>query len=238
MSKIQNDERHHAEYWKSGTKIEDIKGKVLNRSGDFPFERHTAAIRVRVPRKAGRGIWRLNPARVYKGNRIMKNSIINRVSTALAKVFPFVFAWNTFGQVIGFDSYKEGYGICRTMGQDHDETMAYGQNMMRYGFHEKGFPGGFSAYPGVDSHLNNETIKKMNDEQGAFIKATEDIRQTIYEKEVYLKATLAKKDPDIAVALGFQDNISEARRNFDQKMIEHLIRMKKIDLEPEINQGR
>jgi hypothetical protein len=46
-----------------------------------------------------------------------------------------------------------------------------------------------------------------------------------------LKAELAKKDPDTATALGFQKNISDARVKFEQKMIEHLIRMKKINME-------
>jgi hypothetical protein len=41
-----------------------------------------------------------------------------------------------------------------------------------------------------------ETIKKLNAEQEVFIKATEGLRQTIYEKELYLKAELVKKDPD------------------------------------------
>lgn len=75
--------------------------------------------------------------------------------------------------------------------------------------------------------------KRPNDEQEAFIKATQDLRQTICEKELYLKAELVKKDPDTAIALSFQKNISEAKGKFDQKMIEHLIRMKKINLEAE-----
>jgi hypothetical protein len=81
--------------------------------------------------------------------------------------------------------------------------------------------------------LSDDTIKKLNAEQEAFIKATENFRQTIYEKELYLKAELAKKDPDTATALTFQRNISEARGKFDQQMIQHLIRMKKINLEAE-----
>ena len=46
-----------------------------------------------------------------------------------------------------------------------------------------------------------------------------------------MKAELAKKDPDTDIALSFQKDISEARGKFEQKMIEHLIRMKKINLE-------
>ena len=62
---------------------------------------------------------------------------------------------------------------------------------------------------------------------------TEDLRQIIYEKELYLKVELAKKDPDTAIALSFQKDISEARGKFEKKMIEHLIRMKKINFEAE-----
>jgi len=40
-----------------------------------------------------------------------------------------------------------------------------------------------------------------------------------------LKAELVKKDPDTAIALSFQNNISEDRGKFEQKMIEHLIRI-------------
>ena len=71
--------------------------------------------------------------------------------------------------------------------------------------------------------------KKLNTEQEDFIKATEDLRQTIYEKELYLKAELVKKAPDTAVALSLQKNISETRGQFEQQMIEHIIRMKKIN---------
>lgn len=163
----------------------------------------------------------------------MRNNIINRVSIILAMVLPFMLASNVFGQDMGSGSYKEGYGSYGTMGQDPDDILKYGQEMMRYGFHERGMPGGSNKYPGYNRYLNDETIRKLNAEQEAFIKATEDLRQTIYEKELYLKAELVKKDPDTAIALSLQNNISEAKGKFEQKMIEHLIRMKKINLEAE-----
>ena len=87
--------------------------------------------------------------------------------------------------------------------------------------------------PGYDGHLSNATIKKLNAEQESFIRSTEALRQTIYEKELYLKAELVKKQPDIVTALGFQKEISEARGKFEQKMVEHLIQMKTINLEVE-----
>jgi hypothetical protein len=104
---------------------------------------------------------------------------------------------------------------------------------MRYGFRENGMPGGSNKYPGYDRYLSNATIKKLNAEQVSFIRATEALRQTIYEKELYLKAELVKKQPDIGTALSFQKEISEARGQFEQKMVEHLIKMKMINLEAE-----
>ena len=140
---------------------------------------------------------------------------------------------NAFSQDMGAGRYTKGYGTYETMGQDPDEILEYGHTMMRYGFHENGMSGGSNQYPGYSRHLKNETVKKLNDEQAAFIEATQDLRQTIYEKELYLKAELVKKEPDIAIALSFQKDISEARGKFEQKMIEHLIRMKTINLEAE-----
>lgn len=38
--------------------------------------------------------------------------------------------------------------------------------------------------------------KELNTEQESFIKAAENLRQAIYEEELYLKAGLVKKAPD------------------------------------------
>ena len=141
---------------------------------------------------------------------------------------------NALGQdMIRYGGHKEGYGAYGAMGQNPDEILAYGRAMMRYGFRETGMSGGSSNYPGYDGDLSDATIKNLNVEQESFIRATEALRQTIYEKELYLKAELVKKQPDIGTALGFQKEISEARGKFEQKMIEHLIQMKMINLEAE-----
>jgi len=163
----------------------------------------------------------------------METNMINRVTIILAMALTFVLSSNAFGQDMRSGRYKDGYGSYGMMGQDPDEIMKYGRGMMRYSFHEKGMPGGSNRYPGYNRDLTDETIKKLNAEQEAFIRATEDLRQTIYEKELYLKAELVKKDPDTTIALNFQKSISEARGKFEQKMIEHLIRMKRINLEAE-----
>jgi hypothetical protein len=163
----------------------------------------------------------------------MRTMRIHRISILLAMVFPFMLASYSSGKDMGVGAYRDGYGSYETMGQDPDELIKYGQDMMRYGFHEVGMPGGSSKYPGYRRDLSDETIKKLNTEQESFIRETEDLRQTIYEKELYLKAELVKRDPATDVALGFQKIISETRGKFEQKMIVHLIRMKKINMEAE-----
>jgi len=163
----------------------------------------------------------------------MRYNVFNSVAAVLAMVSIFALSSNAFGQGMGAGSHREGYGSYDTMGQNPDDIIKYGQDMMRYGFREMGMSGGSSKYPGYNSNLSDATIKKLNAEQEAFIKATEDLRQTIYEKELYLKAELVKKAPDTATALSIQKSISEAKGKFEQKMIEHIIRMKKIDLAAE-----
>ena len=163
----------------------------------------------------------------------MRNQIFYRLSIISAFPVILLLALNAFGQEMGSGSYREGYGSYGAMGQNPDEIMKYGRDMMRYGFHEMGMPGGTNKYPGYYSDLSDETIKELNTEQESFIRATEALRQTIYEKELYLKAELVKKAPDTVIALSFQNEISETRRIFEQQMIEHIIRMKKINLDAE-----
>jgi hypothetical protein len=147
----------------------------------------------------------------------------------LAVIMIFIPCSNGFAQGSREGNLSEGYGAYDMMGQNPDEILEYGRNMMRYGFSE-----GVSAsykYPGYDRYLSNETVKKLNDEQELFIKITEALRQTIYEKELYLKVELAKKEPDKDIALIFQRELSGARGEYEQLMIQHLIRMKSINLE-------
>jgi hypothetical protein len=156
---------------------------------------------------------------------------INKIWIMFLIILMFMPFSNGFGQGSESGTFTDGYGSYGAMGQDPDEILEYGRKMMRYGFLE-GSGSGFK-YPGYNRDLDNETVKKLNTEQETFINVTEDLRQTIYEKELYLKVELAKKEPDNATALSFQKELSDARGEFDQLMIQHLIRMKKINLEAE-----
>ncbi len=161
----------------------------------------------------------------------MKSFFIMKRLIMLAAILAFIPCSNGFAQGGRGDNLGEGYGSYSMTGQDPNEILEYGRKMMRYGFNE-----GVSAsykYPGYESNLSNETVKKLNTEQEAFIKTTENLRQTIYEKELYIKVELAKREPDNNTALSFQKELSVARGEFEQLMIQHLIRMKKINMEAE-----
>ena len=162
----------------------------------------------------------------------MRKININKISIILLVLlifFPFSYG---FGQGGTNSNLSEGYGSYNMMGQDPDEILEYGRRMMRYGFNE-GAAGGSNKYPGYDRNLKDETVKKLNAEQEAFLRVTEESRQIIYEKELYLKVELSKKEPDSATALGFQKELSDARGKYEQLMVQHLIRMKKINLDAE-----
>jgi len=77
-------------------------------------------------------------------------------------------------------------------------------------------------------NISDSDAKKINEERDAFFKATEDLRQDIYAKELELNSELAKKNIDNEKAAKLQKEISELESKFDQKRLEHMTRMKKL----------
>jgi len=69
----------------------------------------------------------------------------------------------------------------------------------------------------------------MNEERDAFFKSTEKLRQDIYVKELELNSELSKNESDMKKALKLQKEISDLESIFDQKRIEFMINMKKIN---------
>lgn len=159
----------------------------------------------------------------------MKSIFTMKRLIMLAAIMVLIPCSNGFAQGSREGNLSEGYGTYDMMGQNPDEILEYGLRMMRYGFNDG--TGASYKYPGYDRNLSDTTVKKLNTEQEAFLKITEALRQIIYEKELYLKVELAKKEPDKDTALIFQKELSGARGEFEQLMIQHLIRMKSINLE-------
>jgi zinc resistance-associated protein len=78
-------------------------------------------------------------------------------------------------------------------------------------------------------NLSDEDIQKMDALREAFFKSTQDLRQNIYQKRLALESEFAKKNPDAKIAANFQREISDLRAQLDQKQIEYMIEMKKIN---------
>jgi len=90
--------------------------------------------------------------------------------------------------------------------------------------------GGYGPGSGnMMGNISDDEAKKINDERDAFFKSTEDLRQDIYAKEMELNSELAKKNIDTGKAAKLQKEISELESQFDQKRLDNMIKMKKLN---------
>ena len=95
------------------------------------------------------------------------------------------------------------------------------------GWHHEGWRGTDYGYR-MDG-LSDDQIHKLGKEQELFFKATEDLRQDIYAKELELRSEFDKKNPDTMKATKLQKEISDLEAKIDQERINHIIRMRKIN---------
>jgi len=98
----------------------------------------------------------------------------------------------------------------------------------QYGGDGSGYGRGYGKR-GFMGNLSEEEIAKLNEERSAFFKATQDLRQNIYQKRLELNSELAKKNPDPKKAGVLQKELSGLQGQLDQKRIENRIRMNKIN---------
>jgi hypothetical protein len=83
--------------------------------------------------------------------------------------------------------------------------------------------------PGYDNQLSKEDYKKFEQKKEAFFKDTQDIKTNLIEKERELQSELAKSEPDAAKASQLQKEISKLQSQFDQKRIDHMVEMRKLN---------
>ncbi len=86
--------------------------------------------------------------------------------------------------------------------------------------------GGFGG-PGMAGNLTDEEIATVQKERGAFLESTRELRDRHYQKELELKAELAKQNPDAKKAAELQKEVSGFENELDQKRLEHRLKMKK-----------
>jgi len=103
-----------------------------------------------------------------------------------------------------------------------------GQGYGQYGCDGSGYERGYGN-PGFMGNLSEEEITKLNEERNAFFKATQDLRQNVYQKRLELNSELAKKNPDSKKSGALQKELSGLKGQLDQKRTEHRIRMNKIN---------
>ncbi len=90
--------------------------------------------------------------------------------------------------------------------------------------------------PGYGYNLSDEEIKALEKERQAFFNATESIRQDLYAKDLELKSELAKETPDAKKAARLQKELSKLESQLDQKRVDHMIKMRKLN--PNTGRGR
>jgi len=124
--------------------------------------------------------------------------------------------------VVGFtiNVFAHGGGMGRGDGWSHK-----GQ-----GYHHRGGHG-----PRYSDQLSEEEVKQLEQAREKFFNETKELRDDIFDKKRELRDELAKDEPDAAKASKLQKEISGLQGQFDQKRINHMLKMKKLN--PNIGRG-
>ncbi len=104
-----------------------------------------------------------------------------------------------------------------------------------WGHHGPGWYGGGGWGSGYMGNLSEDEFKALQKQRNAFFEATADLRQNIFQKRLELRSELAKKDPDANKAAKIQEEISKLEAEFDQKRMDHILKMRKIN--PNVGRG-
>ncbi len=108
----------------------------------------------------------------------------------------------------------------------------YGWGNHMSGWHHGGYEGPGSGYWG---NLSEEDNQKLEKERFEFFKATQELRSKMYQKSLELRSELAKENPDNKIAAGLQKEVSKFKAEFDQKRLNHFLKLRKIS--PDIGRG-
>jgi Spy/CpxP family protein refolding chaperone len=83
--------------------------------------------------------------------------------------------------------------------------------------------------PWCAGNLSDKDQEVLNKERQAFFDETQDLRQDMYQKRLELQSELAKKNPDAQKAAALQKDIAKFTEEFDQKRLDFILKMKKIN---------
>jgi len=77
------------------------------------------------------------------------------------------------------------------------------------------------GYGPMMRRLSDDELAQINKERSEFFKATENLRQDLYAKQLELRSEFAKKNPGLKRASSLQNDISKLQAQLDQKRIYH-----------------
>ena len=105
--------------------------------------------------------------------------------------------------------------------------MGYGH--MGWGTHGPRWHHGGGCGQGYRGNLSDENVQEMEQQRQGFFNATEDLRRSIYQKGLALRSELAKENPNAQKAATLQSEISKLNSELDQKRLQHMLAMRKIN---------
>jgi Spy/CpxP family protein refolding chaperone len=146
--------------------------------------------------------------------RKMKTGFIATGIAVMAMVMFSAYAFADGGRGWGRHHMGGGYH----MGQGYHMGPGYGDgDGGRYGRGSRGW-----------GNLSEEDAQKLEKERESFFRDTEDLRQSIHQKRLEMRAEMAKEDADRSKLADLQKDLSNLQADFDQKRLNHRLEMKKL----------
>jgi zinc resistance-associated protein len=108
-----------------------------------------------------------------------------------------------------------GGGYCHMMGAGGWGPGRH--HMGGYGYDQRGY----------DGNLSEQQMQNLDQQRAEFFKATENLRQQLYQKELDLRSELAKENPETSKASSLQSEISKLQGELDQKRLDYEIQARK-----------
>ena len=111
----------------------------------------------------------------------------------------------------------------------------YRQDGQRGGGYGQQYRDGGCRYADRNPNLTPEQREQLDAERKAFFETTRKDRQDLRAKRLALRSEIAKSELDINAAKGLQKEISRLQADLDQKRLDHLVTVRRID--PEAGRG-
>jgi zinc resistance-associated protein len=97
------------------------------------------------------------------------------------------------------------------------------------GWHHRGYGG--SGFGRMMDGWNDETTRKLQDQEESFYNETEDLKQKLYERELALEGEMIKKDPNSTNVMKLQKEISDLDGQLEEKRMRYMLEFRKNNSE-------